>query len=39
MTRDKLYFESRINLLKTRSRDNGNIIKKCERQIRKLEKK
>lgn len=30
--------KSRIALLKKRSKDNGNIIKKLERQVRALEK-
>ena len=36
MTRDKLYFENRINLLSNRDKDNGNIIKKLQRQLRKV---
>lgn len=30
--------ESRIALLKERSKDNGNIVKKLERQVRALKK-
>lgn len=33
-----LTLENRIALLKTRSTECGNIIKKLERKIRKLEK-
>lgn len=36
MTRDKLYFENRISLLSNRDKDNGNIIKKLQRQLRKV---
>lgn len=32
----KLALENRINLLKGRTTENGNIIKKLERQLRKL---
>ena len=35
---EKLILENRIALLKTRSTECGNIIKKLERKIRKLEK-
>ena len=35
---EKLTFENRIGLLKTRETECGNIIKKLERKIRKLEK-
>lgn len=35
---EKLMLESRINLLKTRGTECGNIIKKLERRLRKLEK-
>lgn len=36
--RDKLYYENRIKLLKSRSKDNGRIIRKLERVLRKLNK-
>ena len=36
MKRDRLYYENRINLLKSRKRDNGRIIAKLERKLRKL---
>ena len=39
MTRTALYYENRINTLKARPRENGNIIKKLERQYRKLNTK
>lgn len=32
----KLSLENRINLLKGRTTENGNIIKKLERRLRKL---
>ena len=35
---EKLTLENRIALLKTRSTECGNIIKKLERKIRKLKK-
>lgn len=38
MLRTSLYYENRINLLKTRG-NNTNIIKKLERQQRKLNNK
>ena len=39
MVRNKLYFENRIALLKSRSgRENARIIKKLQREIRLLEK-
>jgi len=31
--------QNRIDVLKNRQKDNGKIIKKCERQIRALQKK
>jgi hypothetical protein len=34
----KLMIINRINLLKSRTADNGNIIKKLERQLRALER-
>lgn len=34
----KLALENRIALLKGRQTDNGNIIKKLERKLRKLQK-
>ena len=33
----KLKIENRIALLRSRGRDNGNIIKKLERQLAKLQ--
>lgn len=36
MNRTALYYENRINVLKSRNRDNGNIIKKLERKLKKL---
>ena len=38
MIRNILHFQNRIELMKGRGRENANIIKKCERQLRKLEK-
>ena len=38
MIRDIRYFENRIDLMKGRNRENANIIKKCQRQIRKLKR-
>ena len=35
---EKLTIENRIALLKTRSTECGNIIKKLERRIRRIEK-
>ena len=35
MNRNKLYFENRINLLSNRDKENTNIIKKLQRQLRK----
>ena len=35
---EKLTLENRIALLKTRSTECGNIIKKLERKIRRIEK-
>lgn len=34
----ELRIENRIALLKSRGRENGNIIKKLERQLAKLQK-
>ena len=34
----KLTLENRINLLKTRGSECGNIIKKIERKLKRLEK-
>ena len=31
------YLKSRIELLKARGRDNGNIIRKLERELRRIE--
>lgn len=36
MNRTNLYYENRIRTLKSRGRDNGNIVKKLERKLRKL---
>ena len=36
MTRNKLYFENRIALLQGRTRENANIIKKLQRQLRRI---
>ena len=36
MARNKLYFENRISLLTSRGRNNANIIKKLQRQLRKI---
>ena len=38
MIRDQRHFENRIELMKGRGKENANIIKKCERQIRKLQR-
>lgn len=38
MLRSKLYYQHRINLLSSRGTDNGKIVKKLQRQLRKLEK-
>lgn len=38
MVRDVLYYQNRINLLMSRSTENGKIVKKLQRQLRKLEK-
>lgn len=38
MELEKLTLENRIALLKTRKTECGNIIKKLERRIRKIEK-
>jgi hypothetical protein len=39
MIRDAQYFENRIALLSGRDRDNSNIIKKLQRQLRKAKAK
>ena len=36
MTRDELHYRNRIELMKGRNRENANIIRKCERKLRKL---
>lgn len=36
--RDKLYYENRIKLLKSRNKDNGRIVRKLERILRNLNK-
>ena len=39
MVRDILHLQNRIELMKGRTgRENNNIIKKCERQIRNIDK-
>lgn len=39
MIRDIRYYENRIELMEGRAgRENGNIIKKCKRKIRQIEK-
>lgn len=39
MIRDITYYQNRINLMEGRAgRENGNIIKKCKRKIRNLQK-
>lgn len=38
MNRTTLYYENRISLLKSRDRENGKIIKKLERKLRKQSK-
>ena len=38
MTRDIRYYENRIQLMANNGKENGNIIKKCERKIRALKK-
>ena len=38
MTRDILHYQNRIDLMKGRSRENGNICRKCERKIKQLTK-
>lgn len=36
MKRDRLYYENRISLLKSRDRDNGRVIAKLKRKLRKV---
>lgn len=36
MNKTKLAIDNRIALLKSRNEDNGNIIKKLERKLRKI---
>lgn len=36
MIRNELYYKNRINLLSYRDTENGKIIKKLERKIKKL---
>lgn len=39
MIRDIKHYQNRISLMEGRSgRDNGNIIRKCKRKIRNLQK-
>ena len=38
MVRNKLYYQNRINLLLSRNKENGNIVKKLQRKIRQLNK-
>ena len=37
MIRNKLYYQNRINLLLSRGRDNGNIVKKLKRKLNSLD--
>jgi hypothetical protein len=39
MIRNKEYLESRISLLQARDKDNYKIIRKLQRQLRKLDNK
>lgn len=36
MARDILYYENRIALLESRKKDNGKIVAKLKREMRKL---
>ena len=36
MARDMLYYENRIALLESRKKDNGKIVAKLKREMRKL---
>lgn len=38
MVRNQLYYQNKINLLTSRGKDNGNIIKKLKRKIKLLNK-
>ena len=38
MARNQLYYQNRINLLTSRGKDNGNVIKKLKRKIKLLNK-
>ncbi len=38
MVRDVLHLQNRIELMKGRGRENANIIKKCERQLKHARK-
>ena len=38
MIRNKTYYENRIELLSSRQRNNGNIVKKLQRKLKKLDK-
>lgn len=39
MVRDELHYRNRIDLMKGRGRENGKIIRKCERKIKQLKNK
>lgn len=39
MIRDELYYQNRIELMKSRRKDNASIIRKCERRIKQLNNK
>lgn len=36
MTRNELYFKNRIALLQGRTRENANIIRKLQRELRRI---
>lgn len=36
ISENKLYIENRINKLKMNQKDNSNVIRKLERQLRKM---
>ena len=38
MTRNKLYYENRINKMLNNGKENARIVKKLHRQLRALEK-
>ena len=39
MTRNILHYQNRIDLMKGRGRENGRVIRKCERKIKQLKAK